>query len=113
MPWSNLPQGGGDLNWFAAAMMFVLSLWGGLVNYLGRVKSRVVKKFDLVELVIELTICSFAGVTVGLIAFSFSVSPLMTFALVGVAGHAGGRTVYFIDKMFQNRLAFLSKNKFK
>lgn len=109
MPLSNLPQGGGDLNWFAVAMMFVLSVWGGTVNYLGRIKSGVIKRFDLLELIVELAICSFAGVTVGLIAFSFNVNPLMTFALVGVAGHAGGRTVYFMDRIFQKRLSSISK----
>lgn len=109
MPLSNLPQGGGDLNWFAIAMMLFLSLWGGLVNYLARIKSGVVKFFNIVELIVELTICSFAGITIGLIAFSFDVNPLMTYALVAVAGHAGGRTVYFLDRFFFKWLSSITK----
>lgn len=111
MPWNNLPHGGGDLNWFAVVMMFVMSAWGGFVNYLGRLKSGVVKKFDFIELAVELAICSFAGISIGLIAFAFDVNPLMTFALVAMAGHAGARTVHFMDKIFQNWLSSISKNK--
>lgn len=109
MPFSNLPGGGGDLNWFAIVMMVILSAWGGLVNYLGRLKSGLVKEFNLIELVGEFAISSFAGLTVGLIALSFDVHPLMTMALAGVAGHAGGRTVYFLDRLFQRRLTSLAK----
>lgn len=109
MPFSNLPQGGGDLNWFAVLMMFAMSAWGGFVNYLGRIKSGVVKRFDFIELAVELTICSFAGITIGLIAFALNVHPLMTFALVAMAGHAGGRTVHFLDRVFQRKLSSISK----
>ena len=109
MPWSNLPQGGGDLNWFAAVLMVFVSLWGGLVNYLMRIKSGVLKRFDLIELFVELIICSFAGVTIGLIAFAFKVDPLMAFALAGIGGHAGGRTIYFFNKFFLKKLHSLSK----
>jgi hypothetical protein len=91
-------------------MMLALSLWGGFVNYLGRIKSGVVKRFDFIELIAELSICSFAGITVGFIAMSFDVHPFMSFALAAVAGHAGGRTVYFMDRFFQKKLAALSKN---
>lgn len=111
MPFSNLPSGGGDFNWFAAAMMLVLSLWGGLVNYLGRIKSGVLKRFDVIELIAELTICSFAGITIGFIAMSFDVHPLMSFALAAVAGHAGGRTVYFMDRFFQKKLSSFSRRR--
>jgi acyl-CoA synthetase (AMP-forming)/AMP-acid ligase II len=109
MPWNNLPQGGGDFNWFAVLMMIVLSLWGGFVNYLSRFKAGVLKRFNIVELLIELVICSFAGVTIGFIALSFNVNPLMSYALAAIAGHAGGRTVYFADKIWRGKLKSISE----
>jgi hypothetical protein len=110
MPFSNLPSGGGgDVNWFAVVMIFILSLWGGLVNYLTRVKSGAVKRFKFVELFCELIISSFAGLSVGLIAMSCNVDPLLTVSLSGIAGHAGARTVYFLDRTLRNRLALFSK----
>lgn len=109
MPFSGLPQGGGDFNWFAALMMVVLSLWGGVVNYLGRFKAGVVKRFNVFELLVELAICSFAGVTIGFVALSFDVNPLMSYALAAIAGHAGGRTVYFVDKIYRIKLESIIK----
>lgn len=109
MPFSGLPQGGSDANYITLVMMVVLSLWGGLVNYLGRIKSGVVKRFNLVELIGEFTISSFAGLLVGFIAIAFDVNPYVSLALAGVAGHAGGRTVYFLDKIFEARLESFSK----
>lgn len=109
MPFSNLPSGGGnDFNWFAVAVMLALSLWGGFVNYLGRIKAGLVKRFDLVELAGELAISSFAGLVVGLILIAFEVDLAMTVALAGVAGHAGARTVYLLNKIFEERLVSLT-----
>jgi len=109
MPWSNLPQGGGDLNWSAVLVMAFVSLWGGLVNYLGRLRSGAVKQFNVVELIGEFTISSFAGLLVGFVALAFNVHLLICMALAGVAGHAGGRTVYFLDAMFSKKLESLIK----
>lgn len=108
MPFSNFPGGNGDHNFFTYLLIVILSLWGGLVNYLGRIRSGAVTRFNLVELVGEFTISAFAGLTIGLIAMSFKVDPLMVLALGGVAGHAGGRTVYFLDRIFESRLKSLT-----
>lgn len=109
MPLSGLPQGGGDANYITLVMMVFLSLWGGLVNYLGRIKSGIVKRFNLVELIGEFTISSFAGLLVGFVAIAFDVNAYVSLALAGVAGHAGGRTVYFLDKIFESKLESFSK----
>jgi hypothetical protein len=110
VPFSNLPSGGGgDVNWFAVVMIFILSLWGGLVNYLLRLKSGIVKIFNFFELFCELIISSFAGLLVGLIAIACNVDPLITLSLAGLAGNAGVRTVYFLDKIYKKRLASLSR----
>lgn len=110
MPFSNLPNGGGnDFNWFAIAMMMLVSLWGGFVNYLGRIKSGAVKHFNLIELAGEFAISSFAGLIVGLVLLAFDVNVVLTVSLAGVAGHAGARTMYLLDKIFEKEFASFAK----
>lgn len=104
---------GDGFNLLHLLMIFLLSLWGGLVSYLGKLKSGSVKRFNFVELIIEFTISSFAGLVIGFIALSFNFSPYFAMALAGVAGHAGGRTVFFLNKIFFNKLSELSKRIFK
>jgi hypothetical protein len=110
MPWSNLPNGAGDVNLFTCVLAVLLSLWGGFINYLGRIRQGAMR-FSLVELAIELAISSFAGLTVGLMALSLHVSPLMTLAMAGLAGHAGGRTVFFLDRWYKRRLRSLTDER--
>lgn len=107
MPLSNIPPGGD--NWIAMVIMCAMSLWGGLINYLTRWKNGVVKSFNWIELAIELSVSSFAGLTIGLMCLSVDVSPLMALAISGVAGHAGGRTVVLLDRWYKRKLTSLDE----
>lgn len=106
----NFPSGGGEPNWFTYALIVLISVWGGLINYLGRVRRGAT--WQIGELLIELAISSFAGLVIGLIAIACNVSPLMSMALAGLAGHAGGRTVFVLDRLYRSRLDSLS-NRFR
>ncbi len=107
MPMSGLP--GGDSGWLTYVLILLLSIWGGFVNYLGRIKAGVVKRFDLIELVGEFAISSFSGLLFGLIALSFNADSLMAMAIAGVAGHAGARAVYMLNSIFESKLTSLTK----
>jgi len=60
MPFSNFPQGGGEPGWFTFLIIVVLAIWGGLINYLSRVRSAM-RKFNWGELLLEISISAFAG----------------------------------------------------
>lgn len=90
-------------------MMFVLAAWGGLVNYLTRVKRGAVQCFSVVELLGEMCISCFSGLLVYLIGENYGVPPLLLAAMVAVAGHAGGRTVFYLETLFNSRLDAMTK----
>lgn len=111
MPWSQMPgnSGGGDFNLLTALIILLVSAWGGLVQYLIKMKSSVNKHFDLVDLISDIVISMFSGIIVGCIAYSLNISPLATMALAGMAGHSGCKTVYFLGRIYEKKLKALSK----
>lgn len=109
MPFSGLPQGnGGEPGWFAYLLIVLMAVWGGMINYLSRLRKSS-KIFDWRELLIELFISAFSAIVVGLIAFAFNVHWLLVLAMAGIAGHAGGRTVMLLDKLWGDKLRSFTK----
>lgn len=108
MPFSNFPNGGPEPGWFTFVTIVVLAVWGGLVNYLSRVRNAA-KAFNWGELLLELSISAFAGLMIGLMLFSFNVNLYMCLALAGISGHAGGRTMFYLDKFLVERVKNISK----
>lgn len=86
----------------------LLAIWGGTANYISRVRKESMK-FSTVELIGEWSISGFTGVITALICTEMGVSLLMTYALVGISGHAGGRIIFVFEAAFQNKI----KNWFK
>ena len=98
-----------NFSYLTAFIMLVLALWGGAVNYIARVKKGAVEKFSLIELVGEFCISGFSGIVVYLIGANYEVRPLLLAAMVAVAGHAGGRTVFLLESVFHGKLESLTK----
>src|SRR5690554_4698202 len=90
-------------------LMCILAAWGGMVNYLTRIKRGAVAAFSVIELLGEMCISCFSGVLVYLIGVSYEVQPLLLAAMVAVAGHAGGRTAYYLEAVFNSKLDSLTK----
>ncbi len=80
----------------------VLAMWGGTVNYIRRVKSNEAK-FSVYELVGEWSISAFAGVITALVCQEMNISELMTYALVAISGHLGGRSIDTFETLFRNK----------
>lgn len=99
-----------NLNALTIVMMIVLAAWGGLVNYLTRIKRGAVQSFSVVELLGEMCISCFSGMLVYLIGTNYGVPQLLLAAMVGVAGHAGGRTVFYLETVFNARLEAMAKS---
>lgn len=89
-------------------MLMVLAMWGGLANYIYRIKSGAVQMFSFIELLGEWVISGFSGVMVYLLATHYNVEPLLVAAMVGIAGHAGARTIFFIERMSARKLTGLA-----
>lgn len=98
-----------NYNLFTYLWMVFIASWGGAVNYISRLKRGVVTRFSFIELLGELVISGFSGVLTFWLCEAMSVDPLITAASVGIAGHAGGRTVYFLEQIMVNRLERIAK----
>jgi hypothetical protein len=111
MPFSNLPQGnGGDPGWVTLMLIFLMAIWGSLINYLSRIRKAAIA-FNFGELLLELSISSFAAIVIGLVAFAFNVNLYLVLAMAGMAGHAGGRTVFLLDRWWSRKINSISKPK--
>lgn len=91
-------------NLLTAIIMISLALWGGTVNYISRLKRGAVQKFSFLELTAEWVISGFAGFLIWLLCQNFGVAEYMTAALVGIAGHMGGRTVFMLENFLNKKL---------
>lgn len=91
------------------AWVILIASWGGVVNYITRVKQSKVAKFSIVTLIGELLISGFAGVLTFWICQSFELDQLLTAACVGIAGHAGGRTIIMLEYVFNKKIENISK----
>lgn len=85
------------LAWF---WFVLLAVWGGTANYISRVRKEGMK-FSLVELIGEWSISGFAGVITALVCAEMGISVMMTYALVGISGHAGGRAMFVLENLYQ------------
>ncbi len=95
--WAQLVEAGYGYFWFV-----FLAMWGGTANYISRVKKEGMK-FSIIELIGEWSISGFAGIITALICQEMQVSTLMTAALVGISGHAGGRAIVVFEQLFRSK----------
>ncbi len=81
----------------------LLAIWGGTANYLSRIRKENMK-FSTIELIGEWTISGFAGVVTGLLCLEYQLGTHLTFALVAISGHAGGRAIFLIEQFYSRKL---------
>lgn len=88
-----------------AALTYVwIGLWGalaGLVSFYQKVQQRQTRWFNIGELVGELGTSAFVGVVTGLLCDAAGFAPGFTWALVAITGHAGGRAVFWLERVLQ------------
>lgn len=85
------------------AWVLVLSVWGGAVAYLGRLRDRSLS-FRVMEFIGEIFTSGFAGILTFWLAEAAGINSLVTAALVGVSGHMGSRAIHALEDYYQNRL---------
>ena len=99
MPFSSIPPPDPGFNPWSVIIASVLSLWGGTVSFLHRVR-RGKLKCNLRDYLVEICTSLFAGAIVYAFALSFGVDPLLSGALSGLGGHAGARTIFSLARYF-------------
>lgn len=81
----------------------LLAMWGGTANYVSRIRKNGMK-FSVIELIGEWTISGFAGLVTGFICIHYELPMYLTFALVAISGHAGGKTIHALEELYQSKL---------
>lgn len=76
-----------------------IALMGGFAGWYRRVKRGDVEALNFAALVGELMISAFAGLLTFWVFEYFSFSPLITAAAAGMAGHAGGSGIAWMERL--------------
>lgn len=80
-----------------------LAAWGGVVNYISKVRSGAARRFNFAELLGEIVTSGFVGVLVFWILEYYQVPPLAAAPIIGIAGHYGARTIWVIERHLERR----------
>jgi hypothetical protein len=102
MPLENLPDPNQGAGLWSIIMALTLSIWGGVVNYLNRVRAGK-QKFAWKELATDLFTSAFAGFVVFLLGSAFGAPDSLTGAMCGLAGHYGARTIFLLRSIVINK----------
>ncbi len=88
-----------------------LSSWGGIASYMRKVRGNVIARFSIAELIGELTISAFVGVITFYLCDYAEFAPALTAALVGISGHMGSRAIFSIERVVQQRMGDLGRER--
>lgn len=86
------------------AWVSALAAWGGVVGYIRKVNSGVIHRYSLTEFIGEIFTSAFAGMLTFWMCEAAGISPLITAAFVGVAGHMGSRAIFHIETWAQSKM---------
>lgn len=80
-----------------------LSLWGGVVSWVQKVRKGEARWFNLVEFIGELAVCSFTGVVTFLLCAEAGFDQLLSAALVAISSHMGTRGIYTLEQFISKK----------
>jgi hypothetical protein len=105
-------QGPLDFSWFTYAWVALLSFWGGIANYVSKVK-RGDSRFNLLEIFGEMIVSGFAGVMTFYICTASHTPEVVTAVAVGISGHMGARIITQIEQWITRRFGLKHSSDIK
>lgn len=91
-------------------MILILALWGGLANYLNRLRYAKIKVFNILDFAGVITTSGFTGVVVFLLCKYNNIDQYMTAALVGISGHMGIKLVHKLEVLLERQTLITSSD---
>lgn len=79
------------------AWVIGLSVWSGVAGFISKLRSGKARPFNFSELAGDIIISGLAGLLTFYLAEAAEINPLITAALVGVAGHMGSRAIALME----------------
>lgn len=86
------------------AWVLVLSTWGGIVNYLSKIRAGHIARFNLTELIGDMCISGFTGILTFWMCQAAGFDELITAVFVGISGHMGARLIGKLETMMSRKL---------
>lgn len=87
--------------------VLLVSIWGGVVTHIQKLKQGKIPRFSIAELLGDLTTSGFAGLITFFLCESAAIEPMLAAALIGISGHMGTRSIAMIEQVLQKR--FINK----
>lgn len=84
--------------------VLLLSVMGGVVAFLRKLREGHTRVFNLIEFIGELCTSAFTGVVTFYLCEAAQFPPVLTAALVGISGHMGSRSLFLIEKHLTHKL---------
>ena len=85
------------------AWVFGLSMLGGAASFVRRVRSGEAKYSNIVELIGELVVSSFAGFVTFFLCRSAGFDEMLTAAFIAISGHMGTRVIFMFEAYLVKR----------
>lgn len=93
-----------DYHIFTYLWVIGLSIMGGIVSFLRKVKLGVVHRFSVVELIGELFTSGFTGLLTFLMCEESGIPLRYTAVMVAISGHMGTRLIFLFEQWVQKKL---------
>lgn len=89
------------------AWVLGLSTWGGLVNYISKIKSGQIARFNITELIGDVCISGFTGLLTFWLCQTAGFDELLTAVFVGISGHMGARMIGKIEHILSRKFPLI------
>lgn len=93
------------------AWVLALAMWGGVVNFIRRVREGSAHRFSFSELFGELATSGFIGIITFWMCEWSQINSLLSAALIGISGHMGSRSIFELEKFLKGRFPPMSGDK--
>lgn len=100
-----------DYSILTYAWVIALSMWGGVVSFVQKVRAGKVRPFNVVELVGELVVSAFVGILTFWICESAALPELASAACVGISSHMGTRGLFRLEQWMSRRLGLATEDE--
>ena len=85
------------------AWVLTLSTWGGLVNYLSKVRAGAIARFNITELIGDMFVSGFTGLLTFWMCEAAGFNELTTAVCVGISGHMGARMIGKLENVMSRK----------
>ena len=85
------------------AWVLALSTWGGLVNYLSKIRAGHIARLNITELIGDMFVSGFTGLLTFWMCEAAGFNELTTAVFVGISGHMGARMIGKLESVMSRK----------